>query len=234
MSNLIFHMINGAPDPVAPFSHAVEVDGFVFLTGQMPFEGISNTSNYPVTIEDQTHQVMRNLITVLQGTGLNLSNVFSVRIFLTHFNEDYEKLVPFKCSTLDLENKRIMLYEIMKLDNPKYVNKTCMPLRTPFGPSHDKIIKPTIGKKLLLPNDEEVKNQIFKYKKEKKGKIIALQEEKGKELIEKSKFADMKLKEKKEQDELKKRKDVFRIEDLDKAKIQDFVEGQNLEDLIQE
>ncbi len=92
MSNLIFHMINGAPDPVAPFSHAVEVDGFVFLTGQMPFEGISNTSNYPVTIEDQTHQVMRNLITVLQGTGLNLSNVFSVRIFLTHFNEDYEKM----------------------------------------------------------------------------------------------------------------------------------------------
>ena len=92
MSNLIFHMINGAPDPVAPFSHAVEVDGFVFLTGQMPFEGISNTSNYPVTIEDQTHQVMRNLIPVLQGTGLNLSNVFSVRIFLTHFNEDYEKM----------------------------------------------------------------------------------------------------------------------------------------------
>ena len=29
-------MIPGAPTPVAPFSHAVEVDGWVFLTGQMP------------------------------------------------------------------------------------------------------------------------------------------------------------------------------------------------------
>jgi reactive intermediate/imine deaminase len=92
MSDLIFHMINGAPDPVAPFSHAVEADGFIFITGQMPFEGISNTSNYPETIEDQTHQVMKNLTMVLQGVGINLSHVVSVRIFLTHFYEDYEKM----------------------------------------------------------------------------------------------------------------------------------------------
>jgi reactive intermediate/imine deaminase len=92
MSDLIFHMINGAPDPVAPFSHAVEADGFIFITGQMPFEGISNTSNYPETIEDQTHQVMKNLTMVLQGVGINLSYVVSVRIFLTHFYEDYEKM----------------------------------------------------------------------------------------------------------------------------------------------
>ena len=31
-----FHMIPGGPRPVAPFSHAVESDGFVFVTGQMP------------------------------------------------------------------------------------------------------------------------------------------------------------------------------------------------------
>ncbi|MEO8059429.1 MAG: hypothetical protein ABI671_14005 [Burkholderiales bacterium] len=37
----IFHIITGAPDPVAPFSHAVEVDGWVFVTGQMPFVGTS-------------------------------------------------------------------------------------------------------------------------------------------------------------------------------------------------
>jgi 2-iminobutanoate/2-iminopropanoate deaminase len=30
-----FHMIVGGPRPVAPFSHAVETDGFVFVTGQM-------------------------------------------------------------------------------------------------------------------------------------------------------------------------------------------------------
>ncbi len=57
----LFHMISGAPDPVAPFSHAVEQDGWVFVTGQMPFTGIANDSAYPEGIEAQTHQVMNQV-----------------------------------------------------------------------------------------------------------------------------------------------------------------------------
>ena len=92
MSALVFHMIGGAPDPVAPFSHAVEADGWVFLTGQMPFTTLSNTSAYPDTIEAQTHQVMHNLQAVLQGCGLGLEQVAAVRIFLRHFDEHYERM----------------------------------------------------------------------------------------------------------------------------------------------
>lgn len=85
----IFHMIAGAPDPVAPFSHAVEADGWVFVTGQMPFAGTSVDEPYPEGIEAQTHQVMRNLQAVLQGCGLTLANVLQVRIYLTRFEQDY-------------------------------------------------------------------------------------------------------------------------------------------------
>ncbi len=92
MSAPIFHMIGGAPDPVAPFSHAVEVDGWVFVTGQMPFTETSNTSPYPESIEDQTHQVMKNLVTVLEGCGLGLADVVAVRVFLRHFDDDYERM----------------------------------------------------------------------------------------------------------------------------------------------
>jgi 2-iminobutanoate/2-iminopropanoate deaminase len=92
MSLPIFHMIPGAPDPVAPFSHAVEVDGWVFVTGQMPFTGTASDSPYPEGIEAQTRQVMENLERVLAGCGLGLSNVVSVRIFLTRFQEDYEPM----------------------------------------------------------------------------------------------------------------------------------------------
>jgi 2-iminobutanoate/2-iminopropanoate deaminase len=88
----IFHMIAGAPDPVAPFSHAVESDGWVFVTGQMPFTDTANDSPYPAGIEAQTHQVMANLARVLVGCGLTLADVVSARIFLTHFYEDYEAM----------------------------------------------------------------------------------------------------------------------------------------------
>ncbi len=87
--NPIFHMIAGAPDPVAPFSHAVEADGWVFITGQMPFSGTSIDEPYPQGVEAQTHQVMKNLEAVLRGCGLGLPNVLSVRVYLTHFDDDY-------------------------------------------------------------------------------------------------------------------------------------------------
>ena len=85
----IFHMVAGAPDPVAPFSHAVEADGWVFVTGQMPFAGTSIDAPYPEGIVAQTHQVMKNLQTVLAGCGLGLAHVLSARIYLTHFDADY-------------------------------------------------------------------------------------------------------------------------------------------------
>jgi 2-iminobutanoate/2-iminopropanoate deaminase len=88
----IFHMIQGAPDPVAPFSHAVEVDGWVFVTGQMPFTGTSATSAYPEGIEAQTRQVMENLKRVLSGCALGLENVVAARVFLTRFEQDYEAM----------------------------------------------------------------------------------------------------------------------------------------------
>ena len=88
----VFHMIAGAPDPVAPFSHAVEVEDWVFVTGQMPFTGTTLDSPYPQGIEAQTNQVLKNLGTVLAGCGLGLEHALSVRIYLTHFDDDYEAM----------------------------------------------------------------------------------------------------------------------------------------------
>jgi 2-iminobutanoate/2-iminopropanoate deaminase len=89
MSATLFHMIAGAPTPVAPFSHAVEVDGWVFLTGQVPTQPGDDTAPLPGGIEAQTRRVMDNLIIVLGGLDLGLQHVVSVRVFLTQFEQDY-------------------------------------------------------------------------------------------------------------------------------------------------
>ena len=89
MSNCLFHMVAGAPHPVAPFSHATEVDGWVFLTGQMPTDPEDQDAPIPAGVEAQTRRVMDNLILVLEGIGLGLQHVVSARAFLTHFERDY-------------------------------------------------------------------------------------------------------------------------------------------------
>ena len=86
------HIIPGAPDPVAPFSHAVEADGWVYLTGQMPFSGTSINEPYPQGIAAQTHQVMHNLQAVLSGVGLGLADVLQVRVYLLNFERDYDAM----------------------------------------------------------------------------------------------------------------------------------------------
>jgi reactive intermediate/imine deaminase len=81
-------MIPGGPKPVAPFSHAVESDGFVFVTGQMP-DTPTAPGVLPDGIEAQTRNVMTNLSTVLAGLGLGLEHVAMARVYLTRFKQDY-------------------------------------------------------------------------------------------------------------------------------------------------
>ena len=85
----IFHLLANAPKPVAPYSHAVEADGFVFVTGQLATDPEDDARPIPEGIEAQTRKVMDNLERVLKGLGLEFANVLCVRIFLTAFERDY-------------------------------------------------------------------------------------------------------------------------------------------------
>jgi 2-iminobutanoate/2-iminopropanoate deaminase len=89
MSEIQFLMIPNAPKPVAPYSHVVEADGWAFITGQLATDPNDDSLPIPAGIEAQTHKVMDNLSRALQGAGLGLDRVVSVRIFLTNFERDY-------------------------------------------------------------------------------------------------------------------------------------------------
>ena len=106
-----FHMITGGPKPVAPFSHAVETDGFVFVTGQMP-DTPDAPGQLPEGVEAQTRAVMENLRLVLAGLDLGFEHVVMVRIYLTRFREDYA---------------------VMNATYRSYFAEGCLPARTCVG-----------------------------------------------------------------------------------------------------
>jgi reactive intermediate/imine deaminase len=82
-------MIPGAPTPVAPFSHAVAADGWLFVTGQMPTDPHDDSAPLPEGVEAQTRRVVDNLKLVLAGAGERLEHTVFARVYLTHFERDY-------------------------------------------------------------------------------------------------------------------------------------------------
>jgi len=71
-----------APAPIGPYSQAVQAGNFLFVSGQVainPESGELNIGN----IEEETHQVMRNLKAVLLEAGLTFDHVVKSTIFLS-------------------------------------------------------------------------------------------------------------------------------------------------------
>ncbi len=71
-----------APAPIGPYSQAVKANGMVFLSGQVAFvpaTGELETSSIPA----ETHQVMKNLQSVLEEAKLSFEHVVKTSIFLS-------------------------------------------------------------------------------------------------------------------------------------------------------
>ena len=82
---------SSAPQKVAPFSHAVRAGDYLFITGQMPTLQNDNTKLVDGGIEAQTHQVMKNLLDVLNAAGSSLEKVIFARVYLVNFG-DFDKM----------------------------------------------------------------------------------------------------------------------------------------------
>lgn len=73
---------SNAPAPIGPYSQAVMANGFLFLSGQVainPENGVLNMAS----IEEETHQVMRNIKAVLLEAGYAFNDVVKTTIFLS-------------------------------------------------------------------------------------------------------------------------------------------------------
>lgn len=85
-----------APAPIGPYSQAIKVGNFLFLSGQIPL--IPETGQVEKgDIKVQTERIIKNIFSVLESANMGLDDVVKVTIFLkdlasfSQVNEVYEK-----------------------------------------------------------------------------------------------------------------------------------------------
>lgn len=71
-----------APEPIGPYSQAVQVGNMLFISGQIAIQKPSGDL-ITGTIEEETEQVMKNLAAILKAAGMDFSNVVKSSIFLS-------------------------------------------------------------------------------------------------------------------------------------------------------
>lgn len=75
-----------APGAIGPYSQAIKTSGMVFCSGQIPIDPATGefVSN---DVSEQTDQVLKNLIAVLEAAGTSLSNVVKTTVFLADMSD---------------------------------------------------------------------------------------------------------------------------------------------------
>ena len=72
-----------APDPVGPYNQAIKAGNFIYCSGQIAIDPVSNKINCIGNIEKETTQVLKNLLAVLKAGGAKVEDVIKTTIYLT-------------------------------------------------------------------------------------------------------------------------------------------------------
>lgn len=72
---------SAAPAAIGPYSQAIEVNGFVYASGQLPIDPA--TGAFPEGgVQEQTRQSLLNVKAILEEAGLTLANVVKTTVYL--------------------------------------------------------------------------------------------------------------------------------------------------------
>ena len=93
---------NSATKPVGPYNQAVLVENWLYCSGQIALDPITGEMIGNGNIEDETRQVLNNLLAVVEAAGGKNSNVIRTTIYLTNLN-DFTKVNKIYAETFDNE-----------------------------------------------------------------------------------------------------------------------------------
>lgn len=79
-----------APAAIGPYSQGIKAGDFIYLSGQIPIDPATGQV-VPGGIEEQTHQVLKNISNVLEVTGSGLFQVIKTTVFMKSL-ADFDKM----------------------------------------------------------------------------------------------------------------------------------------------
>ncbi|HPB17754.1 MAG: RidA family protein [Clostridia bacterium] len=82
--------VTGCPEAVGPYSQAVRANDLLFVSGNLAIDAQTGKI-VEGGIEKQTHMVLKNITVLLNGAGLNMSDIIKTTIFIKDMN-DFSKV----------------------------------------------------------------------------------------------------------------------------------------------
>ena len=103
---------DNAPKAIGTYSQAVKVNGFLFISGQIPLD--PSTMELVEGIENQINQVFENINQILKADGMDFSNVVKLSVLLDDLNH-FEKVNEIMDTIFSKPYPARAAYEVSKL-----------------------------------------------------------------------------------------------------------------------
>ena len=103
---------DNAPKAIGTYSQAVKVNGFLFISGQVPLD--PSTMELVEGIENQINQVFENINQILKADGMDFSNVVKLSVLLEDLSH-FEKVNEIMASIFSKPYPARAAYEVSKL-----------------------------------------------------------------------------------------------------------------------
>jgi 2-iminobutanoate/2-iminopropanoate deaminase len=88
-----------APKAIGPYSQAIKANGFVFVSGQTPFDPATGEV-ISGGVAEQTERALKNIVAILEAAGTSMQKVVRAGVFLKNMgdfaamNEVYGRFMP--------------------------------------------------------------------------------------------------------------------------------------------
>ncbi len=114
-----------APQAIGPYSQAIEVHGLVYTSGQIGMD--ENGKMVALDVENQAHQVMKNLFYILEKAGCHFNDVIKCNIFLKDM-DDFNKVNKIYAHYFATHKPARSTVEVSRLPKDALIEIDCIAL----------------------------------------------------------------------------------------------------------